>query len=129
MAAYVSKNNQCQYCTGDHVAVAQNAFDEKLVLAVLDNLGATPIHVKLKAILFFIKKLTVNPNELTREDIIPLKAEGLSKEAIEEAIHVCGTFNVINRLADAFDFEISSNPQKVGEFLFKKGYGTGSVRG
>ena len=129
IAAYVSKNNECQYCTGDHIAVAKNTLDEKIILAVLDNIETASIDNKMKVILKFIKKLTIAPSELTKEDIVPLKAEGLSKEAIEEAIHVCGTFSVINRLADAFDFKLSSNPEKVGNFLFKNGYGTASVWG
>jgi uncharacterized peroxidase-related enzyme len=129
MGAYVSKNNECQYCLIDHVAVANNVYDADTIQAILDNLDTAPIDNKTKLILAFIKKLTVSPSELTKADITPLLTEGLSKKAIEEAIHVCGTFNVMNRLADAFDFAFSSDPKKTGKFLYKNGYAFASVRG
>lgn len=129
IAAYVSKNNECQYCLGDHMEVAKSVYDEKLIKAIVEDVDNAPIEAKLKETLKFIKKLTVSPNTLTKEDYIPMREAGLSNEAIREAIHVCGVFSVINRLADAFDFPMSSRPEKVGKFLFKNGYGMASVKG
>lgn len=129
MAAFVSKNNECQYCYGDHVAVAKNVYEEKLVMAIIEDIDTAPIEAKLKVTLQFLQKLTVNPSALTKNDIAPLREVGLSNDAIQEAVQVCGAFSVVNRLADAFDFELSSQPAKVGRFLFKNGYGMASVKG
>lgn len=51
----------------------------------------------------------------------------LSDDAISEAIHVCALFNIINRLADAFDFDttVSTQPKAVAKSaaaLLKYGY-------
>lgn len=129
MAAYVSKNNACQYCYGDHTAVAKNVYEEQVIQAIMDNVDTAPIDEKLKVTLKFIKKLTLTPSELNKKDLEPLRAVDLSNEAIREAIHVCGAFSVVNRLADAFDFEMSPRPAKVGRFLFKNGYGMASIKG
>ena len=129
MAAYVSKNNACQYCLGDHIEVAKNEMEESLIRSIMDDLDHAPVDDKMKAILKFLQKLTTSPSQMSKYDIDPLRSAGISDEAIEEAIHVCGVFSVINRLADSFDFELSSNPKKVGKFLFKNGYGMASVWG
>jgi hypothetical protein len=51
----------------------------------------------------------------------------VSDQAIEEAISVCALFNVINRLADAFDFDlmIDADPALVTKatgLLLRHGY-------
>lgn len=58
------------------------------------------------------------------EDIRPLRAAGVSDQAIEEAIAVCTLFNIINRLADAFEVEIPSEKDfaRAGEYLLARGY-------
>ena len=114
-----------------HAAVAVNGFEEQVVTAVLENWRTAPINEKLRAALGFLEKLTLAPAEVTPADLEPLKFIGLSEQAIEEAIYVCFLFNVIDRLADAFDFQISSADQKrrVSRFLFNFGYNTGSVPG
>lgn len=129
IATYVSKNNKCQYCYGDHVAVAKNVFEEELIYAVMDNIDEALINDKMKTILKFIKKLTTTPYEISEKDILELRKAEISNEAIKEAINICGVFCVINRLADAFDFETSSNTNKTGNFLFKYGYSLASVKG
>jgi alkylhydroperoxidase family enzyme len=72
----------------------------------------------------FLEKLTLRPESVGPEDIAPLRAEGLSDAAIEDAIHVCTLFSVYDRLADSFKFEI---PDEEGfamsaNMLLKRGY-------
>lgn len=72
----------------------------------------------------FLEKLTLRPESVGPEDITPLRAEGLSDAAIEDAIHVCTLFSVYDRLADSFKFEI---PDEAGfamsaNMLLKRGY-------
>ena len=63
----------------------------------------------MKAMLGFLEKLTLTPALVTSVDIEPLRAAGLKNQAIEDAIYVCFLFNVVDRLADAFDFPIPSD--------------------
>lgn len=106
-------------------------MDDNVVAAVLSDWRTAPIDDQLRALLGFLEKLVLAPAEVGPADAELVRATGLSDQAIEEAIYVSFIFNVVNRMADAFDFQIPS-PQgqgKVADFLFKFGYGTGSVPG
>jgi alkylhydroperoxidase family enzyme len=91
---------------------------------VLDDWRTAPIDERLRVMLGFIEKLTLEPEALTPEDARPLRAAGLSEAAIEDGIHVCTLFSVYDRLADSFEFDI---PDKKGfaqsaTMLLKRGY-------
>jgi uncharacterized peroxidase-related enzyme len=105
--------------------------DERLVNAVLKDPESAPIPLRLRAMLRFLRKLTLEPESVSASDVGALHAVGLSDEAIEEAAYVAACFNVIDRLADAFDFR--PNDQRglrwVARILLKIGYGAGSVPG
>lgn len=60
-----------------------------------------------------------------------LHAAGLSDAAIEEAVYVATCFNIIDRVADAFDFWPSDERglRWGARILLRIGYGTGSVPG
>ena len=74
--------------------------------AVLEDYESAPVNNKMKAILRFLEKLTLSPQELSAKDAQPLREVGLSDTAIEDAIGVAFAFNLLDRLADAFDFEV-----------------------
>jgi uncharacterized peroxidase-related enzyme len=77
-----------------------------VVQAVLDNWRTAPVSERVRAMLGFLEKLTLQPEDISAQDAGPLRAAGLSDAAIEDAIHVCVLFNVYDRLADAFEFDI-----------------------
>lgn len=54
----------------------------------------------------FLEKLTLTPHEIESKDVLPLKAAGLSDEAIEDAVTICAFFCIINCCADAFQFHV-----------------------
>jgi uncharacterized peroxidase-related enzyme len=124
-AAFTSHLNRCQYCLGHHKATSIRALgNESLVQAILEDLDTAPIDPKTKAMLIFLRKVTLEPFNIGAEDITPLRAADLSDAAIEDAIHICANFNIINRLADAFGFEFPS-PQGLArstEILLTRGY-------
>lgn len=88
---------------------------KETVSVVLDDWRSAPIPKGLKATLGFLEKLTLTPGEVGPEDAQILKRAGVSEKAIEEAVFVCFLFNVMDRLADAFDFRVPSD--KVGRRL------------
>lgn len=59
----------------------------------------------------FIEKLTLAPSQLESEDVAALRAEGLTDQAIADAIYICVGFNIINRVADALGVRVP--PAKV----------------
>jgi uncharacterized peroxidase-related enzyme len=131
-AAFVSRQNQCPYCVGDHTAVATLALrDNDQIQAALTDWRTAPVSEPLRAMLGFLAKLTLSPATVAEDDIQRLRAAGLTDQAIEEAIRVCFTFSVMNRLADALDFEIPSaaSTRKEARILFTAGYEMASLRG
>jgi alkylhydroperoxidase family enzyme len=54
----------------------------------------------------FLEKLTLDPAALTAGDVVPLRAQGLSDAAIQDAIHVAVLFNMYDRMADTLDFDV-----------------------
>ena len=92
--------------------------------AVLDDWRSAPVEPKLRAALAFVEKLTLDPAAVGPADVAPMRAVGISDAAIEDAVHACTLFNVYDRLADSFEFEI---PDEHGfamsaTMLLKRGY-------
>ncbi len=71
-----------------------------------------------------IEKLTLTPDQIESADIEALRAEGLSDEAIEDAIHVTVLFNILDRVADSLGFEIPTAQgfARAADVLLKRGY-------
>lgn len=74
--------------------------------AALADLDKAPISDKLRATLALLRKTSREHDKLTPDDIQPLIALGISRRQIEDALDVGFAFNVITRLADAFEFHV-----------------------
>ncbi|HVH09494.1 MAG TPA: hypothetical protein VM736_06830 [Gemmatimonadales bacterium] len=92
--------------------------------AVLADWRTAPLDPKLRATLGFLEQLTLAPTDVTPQDLAPLRAAGITDEAIENAINVCVLFNVYDRLADAFSFYLPGpdGHRAGGRALLKRGY-------
>lgn len=93
---------------------------------MLSDVATAPISEKLRATLLFLKKMTLEPAALTAEDARAVLALGVSKAALEEAIHVAHLFNIYDRLADAMGWHIPEERSKyydgAAKRLLKVGY-------
>lgn len=78
-----------------------------------------------------MEKLTISPSEVRVEDIESMWSVGVSDKAIEEVIYICFLFSVMDRLADAFAFDMPSAKdfQQGGRVLYSLGYGALSIPG
>jgi alkylhydroperoxidase family enzyme len=92
---------------------------------VLADWRTAPIHEKLRAMLGLLEKVTLAPTTVTATDMEPLLQLGITEQAIEDALLVCAGFNIIARLADAFDVHVPTPQQfaMAGAMLLKFGYG------
>ena len=83
-----------------------------------------PLDPKLRATLGFVEKLTLAPTEVGPADVTPLRAVGVTDEAMEHAIHVCVLFNIYDRLADSLSFHLPGPDGYAasGRSLMKRGY-------
>jgi uncharacterized peroxidase-related enzyme len=98
IATYTSSLNQCQFCMRSHAAVtAQLLNDPAVVQAVIDNLETASIPENEKALLRFVRKVTLESYTITREDMPPLYEQGWDDAAIYYAITVSALFNFYNR--------------------------------
>lgn len=76
--------------------------------AVLENVESAPIEEPLRATLAFLRKVTLQHDEVTADEVRALLALGVTRAQIEEALNVGFSFNVITRLADTFAFEVGT---------------------
>lgn len=95
-----------------------------MVQAVLEDWRTAPVPERLRLMLGFLEKLTLTPQEIGPADVAPLRAAGLSDEEIADAIHVCASFNLVNRLADALGWEAQKDVaiHRFAVMLLKIGY-------
>lgn len=99
--------------------------------AVVEDWRTAPVSERLRAALGFLETLTARPAEVTAASIRGLREAGLNDRAIREAVYVCFLFNVLDRLADALDFQLPSeaSARKIGKLAFRFGYGVAKLPG
>ena len=67
-----------------------------------------PLRPQLTAVLAFLEKLTLRPDEVGPADAEAVRAAGVSDRALQDAITVCALFNMIVRLADSLGWDVPS---------------------
>ena len=90
----------------------------------MEDFESAPIDGKMKEMLRFLEKMTLRPEELSTEDAQRLREVGLTDGAIEDAVGVAFAFNLIDRLADSFAFEVPPSDffARSAPMMFKRGY-------
>lgn len=108
MAAFVSKVNQSQFCIRAHSATSSIWYDDNVkVSTALDDLETAPIDETLRATLRMLRKLT-RDHSVDADDMRAVVAAGVSPDQVKDALAVCLVFNIADRLADAFDFDLAT---------------------
>src|SRR5262245_1998892 len=123
-AAYLSEVRASPFCSGAHTATAAGAYqDRERVAAVLEDLDAASIGEGLRATLAMLGKLAV-AGTLSGDDVRGVLGAGVSPQQIEDALAVGFAFNVTDRLANAFAFELLSPEgfEAGAKYLLKRGY-------
>ena len=88
-----------------------------------------PVSEQVRAALAFIEKQTLHPEELTEADAEAAYAAGVSKQALRDAAAVSALFNMIVRLADAFDWAVPEWDRLMqrAPAMLEGGYAMGAV--
>ena len=92
---------------------------------MLTDHRSAPVARAVRSTLDLLQKVTLSPGAVGREDVEAVRAEGVSDEAIEDALLVCACFNLIDRVADALGFDLPEqevHAAYAGQFL-EEGYG------
>jgi AhpD family alkylhydroperoxidase len=124
MAAFVAKTNQSDFCIKAHSAVADLAYrGEKNVAMLLCDPTLAEIGEPLRATVLMLRKLT-EEHSVDADDMRAVFAAGASAQQIEDALAICFSFDVIARLADAFDFSVPSTEAFAAgaKYLLARGY-------
>lgn len=67
-----------------------------------------PLRPQLAAVLAFLEKLTLRPEEVGPADAEAVRAAGVPDQALRDAITICALFNMIVRLADSLGWDVPS---------------------
>ena len=78
----------------------------ELLASVLDDYESADIPDRTKAALDLLSTQTLRPEQVTADFLDQLRKRGLDDEAIRAVAAVGFHFNLMNRFADAFDFEV-----------------------
>ena len=99
LAAYVSGLNSCSYCQGVHAATAE-AFGvpAELLNNLLVDVDRAEVDDRCRAMLRFVRKLTLEPTRVVSEDAGAVLAAGWDDRALHDAVMICGLFSFMNRV-------------------------------
>jgi uncharacterized peroxidase-related enzyme len=85
------------------------ALPEAVASGNFDELGA-----RMRALCEYALKLTLAPNEMSRDDVERLRAVGLDDRGVVDANQVVSYFNYVNRVADGLGIELEETwPEEV----------------
>ena len=123
IAAYTSALNSCDYCFGGHAAIAkQHGVKEVVFDSLMDDIDLAPVDERLKPVLRYVKKLTLDPHKMIQADADAVFSVGWDEAALADAIWICARFNMMNRLtlghgleADPAAFEARAKSMQYGQ--------------
>lgn len=120
-AAVVSRANQCAFCVGTHGDIAG------LVLgSVVDENWKDGRHgPQVTATAILLESVTQDPDDgLSPEHLAAVRGAGVEDSAVREALYVAYVFNLINRVADAleFDYRADRDRRRGARILRRTGY-------
>lgn len=71
--------------------------------------------------------MTLEPDALVPDDVRAVLTLGVSRQAVEDAMHVAFLFNVYDRLADAMGWDVPAESsgfwKTSAKMLLRRGYG------
>ena len=102
-AVFTSRVNECPFCVRMH---AETTRVESAGAIDVNNSGS--IRPEVAAVLPLLEKVTRTPDQVKSSDVDAVRAAGVPDEGIVDALHVNLVFNIMNRLANAFDFSWDS---------------------
>ncbi len=99
LAVFTSRLNECPFCVRIHTETTRVESSRQIDVDDLDS-----VRPQLAAVLPLLEKATLTPESVGPSDVEAVRAAGVPDHAILDALHVNLIFNIVNRLANAFDF-------------------------
>ena len=102
IAVAVSSENRCEYCLASHGAYLRELEPDHVKTDLIaHNYRRADLSERERVILDFAVRMTTGSHPMSPADLGPLRAAGLSDEAIFEVAQVAAMFNFTNRLGNA----------------------------
>ncbi len=126
IGAYSSGVNSCDLCYGVHKLVAEKfGIEEGVFEALSDDIDTAPVDEKMKPLLRFARKLTLEPAKMVRADAQAVFDAGWSEQALHDAINVICMSNFMIRIVlghGGTEGDISPHFEAAADFLTNSGY-------
>jgi alkylhydroperoxidase family enzyme len=118
LAVFTARLLQGPYCLTTHTELTRIASGGEIDAGDPDS-----VRPELRAVLPFLEKVTRSPELVSARDLAAVRDAGVPDQAVVEALHVNLVWNVINRLANAFDFALREGQLEKGtRSLHRFGY-------
>lgn len=127
MAAMTAKWNACPFCVGAHSAIAAQVIGKPVVQTAIHDFQHAQLASKLRSTLTFLEALTGRPDTLSAADAQGVFQEGVTPEALEDAVAASVLFNITARCADALDYEMldENDFDRAAKRMLVQGYAFG----
>lgn len=124
IAAYVSGiMNDCGYCANIHILVAEGfGVKEGLIDSLVKDIDSSSLDEKLKPVLRFVRKLTMEPSKMVKADAEAVFDAGWNERALYDALAICCTWNFMNRFVEGLGLEVNPEQYKDSAKMLMKGY-------
>ncbi len=124
IGAFVSALNACAFCHEVHnSAVREYGLDPGLTRALASDIDSAPVAEKMKPLLKFVRKLTLDHTRMVQADADAVLAAGWSEDDLHLAIAIACSFAFMNRFVHGLGIE--EHPKfslKSGPWLKANGY-------
>lgn len=127
IAAYVSSENNCFFCTNSHSAAAKQLLGEDAEVVDQVKLGfdQSEIGDRLKALLTIAKKVQLGGRRVTDDDVTRAREEGATDKEIHDTVLIAAAFCMYNRYVDGLATWAPDDPnlyERQGADLASNGY-------
>ena len=127
IAAFVSRRNECEYCSNSHAATAaaQLPGGADQVGQVLADPGTAPVSGKLKALLDIADLVRADGRLVSADAVAKARAAGATDVEIHDTVLIAAAFCMFNRYVDGLGTAVPDDPAEYAagaQALVEHGY-------
>jgi uncharacterized peroxidase-related enzyme len=127
IAAYVSRLNDCNFCSDSHAAFAAAQLPEGMTLVdhVRSDLDTAPVSAKLGALLQIAAAVQRGGRNVRAQDVGAAREAGASDQEIHDVVRIAAAFCMFNRYVDGLATTLPADPggyAEMAESIVTNGY-------